>query len=191
MAFLTESELKKIPFKHCGNDVKISSRAAIYNPELISIGDHSRIDDFSILSGNVEIGRCVHIAAHSNISGGEKGILFDDFSGFAYGVLAFTQSDDYSGKYMTNPLIDKEFLGTKFARIEIGRHAIVGAHSVVFPGVILSTGCSVGAMSMVTKSTEEWSINFGVPSKKIKNRRKDVLELEKLFLEKHSLDWGN
>jgi galactoside O-acetyltransferase len=48
--------------------------------------------------------------------------------------------------------------------------------------VTLAEGTSVGAMSMVTKSTEPWSIYFGVPAKKIKNRRNDLLALEQQYL---------
>ncbi|CRY90904.1 hypothetical protein SynWH8103_00151 [Synechococcus sp. WH 8103] len=44
-------------------------------------------------------------------------------------------------------------------------------------------------MSMITKSTEEWSAYFGIPAKKIKERRRDLLDLEMEYLEnqqKHS-----
>ena len=68
------------------------------------------------------------------------------------------------------------------ARVEIGRHAIVGAGSVIFPGVILGEGSSVGSCSMITKSTEPWSVYFGVPAKKIKNRHRNLLDLEQDYL---------
>ena len=45
-----------------------------------------------------------------------------------------------------------------------------GANVVVNKGVIIKKGSVVGACSLVTKDTEEYSINFGVPSKKIKSR---------------------
>jgi galactoside O-acetyltransferase len=48
--------------------------------------------------------------------------------------------------------------------------------------VTLEEGTSVGAMTMVTKSTEPWSIYFGVPAKKIKDRRRDLLEMETAYL---------
>jgi galactoside O-acetyltransferase len=47
---------------------------------------------------------------------------------------------------------------------------------------VLAEGTSVGALSMVTKSTEEWSVYSGVPAKKIKDRRRDLLALEKEYL---------
>ena len=45
-------------------------------------------------------------------------------------------------------------------------------------------GTSVGALSLVRKKTEEWSIYLGNPAKKIASRKKDLLELEKQYLEK-------
>jgi hypothetical protein len=38
----------------------------------------------------------------------------------------------------------------------------------------------------VKNSTLSWSINAGVPAKKIKDRKKDLLELEKRFLEENN-----
>ena len=109
MAWLTKDELKKMQFKSLGNNVLISDKSAIYNPEMISIGDNSRIDDFCVISGNVTIGNNVHIAVFNNVAGGEVGIILDDFSGLAYGCHVFTQSDDYNGNTLTNPTVPDEF----------------------------------------------------------------------------------
>lgn len=68
----------------------------------------------------------------------------------------------------------------------VGRHCIVGTNLLVFPGVTLAEGCSVGAMSMVTKSTEPWSVYFGAPARKLKARRKDLLALEQEYLRKQA-----
>lgn len=109
MSFLSDSELRKIGFKKLGKNVKISEKASIYNPEKIEIGDNSRIDDFCLLSGKISIGNNVHIAAYCNIAGGIEGITFDDFSGLAYGCHVFSQSDDYTGRTLTNPTIPKKY----------------------------------------------------------------------------------
>lgn len=182
MAFLTEEQLKKINFKFLGKNVKISDKASLYEVEKISIGDNSRIDDFCVLSGKISIGKNVHIAVFCNLAGGEKGIEMEDFSGLAYGVNVFTQSDDYSGKTLTNPTIPDEYKKEIKKEIKICKHSIVGAGSIIFPGVILGEGTSIGAMTMITKSTDPWSIYFGIPGKKIKERKKDLLELEKKYL---------
>jgi acetyltransferase-like isoleucine patch superfamily enzyme len=52
----------------------------------------------------------------------------------------------------------------------------------VFPGTRIEDGCSIGAMSLVTKSTEPYTVYVGVPAKKIKSRKKSFLKFEKLLL---------
>lgn len=182
MAFLTETQLHDMGFKSLGKNVKISDKAAIYNCDRISIGDNTRIDDFCVISGSVTLGRNVHIAIFCNVAGGEPGITMEDFSGLAYGCQIFTQSDDYSGRTLTNPTVPAAYKKEAKAAIRIGRHVIVGTSSLVLPGVDLGDGCSVGALSMVTKSTEPWGIYFGAPAKRIKDRKKDLLELEAAYL---------
>lgn len=183
MPYYTEEELKKLGFKYIGKNVKISDKASIYNHEQIEISDNSRIDDFCVISGRIKIGRNVHIAPFCLVAGGEKGVIFEDFSGLAYQVQVFTQSDDYSGKTLTNPTIPIKYKKEAKKGIVIGKHVIVGAGSIIMPGVIIKEGTSIGAMSLIRKSTEEWSIYLGNPGKKIMNRKKDLLELEKEYLE--------
>lgn len=187
MSFLSTEQLTKMPFKFLGKNVKISDRASIYDPEEIEIGDNSRIDDFCVISGRVNIGRYVHIAVFCNISGGSEGIILNDFSGLAYGCHVFTQSDDYSGKTLTNPTVPSEYKSEIKQSINIGRHCIVGTASLIFPGVNLAEGTAVGAGSVLRKSTEEWSIYLGNPAKKIKSRSKELLELELKLIQKDRL----
>jgi galactoside O-acetyltransferase len=182
MAFLKQDQLERMGFKSLGKNVRISDKASLYNPEQMEIGDHSRIDDFCVVSGKVTMGRNVHIAVFCNEAGGEKGITFGDFSGLAYACHVFTPSDDYGGETLTNPTVPDQYKRETKAAIVIGRHSIVGTNSLVFPGVILAEGTSVGAHSMVTKSTEEWSIYFGTPAKRIKARKRELLTLEADYL---------
>lgn len=182
MAYLSRSELESLGFKSLGKNVKISDKASIYNHSDIEIDDNSRIDDFCVISGKVKIGKYVHIAPFCLVAGGEKGIIMEDFSGLAYKVQVFTQSDDYSGETLTNPTIPRRFKKEIKKEIYIGKHVIIGAGSIVLPGVHLAEGCSVGAMSLIRKSTESWGIYLGNPAKRIKNRKKDLLLLETQFL---------
>lgn len=182
MAFLSEEQIKRMGFRKLGRNVRISDKAAIYNADQIEIGDHSRIDDFCVVSGKVTIGRNVHLAVFCNVAGGVEGVTLEDFSGLAYGCHVFSQSDDYSGLSMTNPTVPAHYKRETRQAVTIGRHCIIGTNSLVFPGVRMAEGCSLGAMSMLTKSTEPWAIYFGVPAKKIKNRKRDLLELERAYL---------
>lgn len=182
MAYYTVDELDNLRFKHIGKNVKISNKASIYDTELIEIGDNSRIDDFCVVSGKIRIGRNVHITPMCLIAGGEKGIVFEDYATLAYNVQVFTQSDDYSGRTMTNSTIPAEYKNEYKKEVVIGKYSIIGAGSTIMPGVILAEGTSVGAMSLVNKSTTEWSVYFGIPAKLYKKRSKELLNLEKEYL---------
>lgn len=182
MAYLTQQRLAALGFLSLGKNVRVSDKAAIYNPELISIGDNSRIDDFSIVSGKVSIGCFCHITPMCLLAGGAPGITLDDFCTLAYGVKIFAQSDDYSGETMVNSLIPKKFKNEFFAPVLLSRQTIVGAGAIIMPGVHLAEGCSVGAMSLVTKNTQPWGIYVGIPAKRKKDRKRDLLNLEQQFL---------
>lgn len=182
MGYLSREQAEQLGFKFIGKNVKISDKCSIYEPENISIGDNSRIDDFSVISGKVTLGRNVHITPQCLLAGGEKGILMEDFSALAYGVKVFTQSDDYSGSYMTNPTLPRIYTKVTKRQVCIGRHSIVGTNSVILPGSILKNGVSVGAVSLVQGLLREWSIYSGNPAIFIRERKRDLLFLENKYL---------
>ena len=183
MAYYSKEQLKELGFKRIGKNVKISDKASIYNHEQIEIDDNSRIDDFCVISGKVIMGKNVHITPMCLIAGGEEGIIFEDFTTLAYGVKIFTQSDDYSGQTLVNSTIPKKFKNEFKKEILIQKHSIVGAGTIVLPGVTLTEGTSIGANSLILKSTEPWKIYAGSPAKIIRNRMKNLLELEKQYLD--------
>lgn len=183
MAYLSDLQLQSMGFKSLGKQVKISDRASIYNADHIEIGDYSRIDDFCVISGKIKVGRNVHITPQCLVAGGLPGIAIEDFVALAYGVKVFTQSDDYSGLKMTNSTVPKKYKNEFMATVTICKHSIIGAGSIIMPGVQINQGSSIGANSLLLMSTEPWSIYAGSPAIKIKNRKRDLLELEKEYLE--------
>ena len=182
--FYSMDELRQMGFKHLGGeDILISRKASIYRPERMSFGNHVRIDDFCLLSGGVAFGNYIHIAAYSAFFGGNCSITMDDFSGLAYRCTIVASSDDYSGMYLTNPTVNSIYRKCTTESIHIGKHVVLGAGSIVLPGIDLGEGCSFGAMSLVNKSTEPWGMYVGAPCKRIRERRQDMLNLERRFLE--------
>lgn len=182
MGFYTREELNKIGIKSIGENVLISDKCSIYSPEKISIGNNVRIDDFCILSGDIKIGNHVHIAAFGAYYGA-AGIQIDDFSTTSSRVTIYSQSDDYSGESMSNPMIPDKYKKVEYGKVIIEKHCIIGSGTVILPGVILKEGSAVGALSLIKKSTEEWTIYAGAPAKKLKNREKKILKLEKELAE--------
>ncbi len=182
MAYYTTKQLENYGFKSIGKNVKISDKASIYNCDQIEIDDYSRIDDFCVISGNLKIGRNVHITPHCIVAGGFPGIIIENFSTLAYNCKIFSQSDDYSGETMTNSTIPKKYKKETLKKVIIKKHSIIGSGSIVMPGVTIAVGTAIGANSLVLRSTSPWEIYAGSPAKKIKNRKKNLLLLEKQFI---------
>ena len=184
--YYSRNELKKIKFLSIGTNVLIKKNVSMYFVENISIGSNVRIDDNVIIVASkkefpVKIGNYVHIASNCYLAGSD-GIEMMDFTTLAPGVLIFSGSDDYSGKKLTNPMVGKPYIGGKSGKVTLGKHVIIGAGSIVLPDVTIKQGSSVGALSLVNKDLKDWGVYFGIPVKKMKNRHKDILKLEKKFL---------
>ncbi len=184
MAFLTPAALAAMGFASLGEDVCISDKASIYGTERIEIGSHVRIDDFCVISagvGGIKIGSYIHIAPAANIVGAAS-ITFDDFSGLSGRVSVYSSSDDYSGATLTNPTVPDEFKSVRSRPVHIGRHVIVGCGAVILPGTHLREGCAVNALSLVAGQWPPFTIVGGVPATRLKDRKQDLLELERQFL---------
>ena len=182
MAYLSETDLEAMGFAALGRNVKISDKASIYMPEQMSIGDNCRIDDFCVVSGRITMGRNVYIGPLSLVAGGSPGITFGDFVTFAWRTQVFSQSDDYSGETMTNPTVPARYKAEIKKAVHVGRHSIVGAGSIIGPGVQLAEGTSVGAASLVLRDTDPWSIYVGNPARRLKNRDRSLLAHEAAYL---------
>lgn len=182
MSYLTEDEITQIGFRRVGKNLQISRKASIYRPETIEIGDNCRIDDFCVISGSIIIGNFVYLAPFCLLNGGEIGIEFDDFSCLSYRVQVFSQSDDYTGGAMVSPIIPSKYKKETRAKVWVNRQVLIGAGSIILPGVDLAEGTAIGAMTLVKESTAPWGIYAGNPCRRLSDRSKDLLDLERQFL---------
>lgn len=177
--FFDVKKLKKV-----GHNVIIGKTVRIRYPELVEIGDNVIIDDFSYISTALKIDSYVHISAGAKIIGGRESLVtFGSFSTLAPQVVLSAGSDDYHAGIAT-PLVPSEFKGdVEYGHIEIGRHCIVGAGSVILPNVKMLEGSSIGALSMTKKDLKAWTLYAGVPAREIAQRQKEkIKELERKFI---------
>ena len=184
MAWLTYEQMKKMGFACLGNNVRLSNKASYYNCKDIRLGNNVRVDDFCVLSagiGGIDIGNYVHIAVFSSIIGAGN-ISLADFCNISSRVAMYSSNDDYSGATLTNPTVPSEFTNVQHAYVAIGRHVIIGSGSIVLPGVALEEGVAVGALSLVKNDCKSYGYYAGVPAKRIGERRRDLLELEKKLI---------
>lgn len=184
MSFLTESQLNSIGFLSVGKNVFISDKCSIYNAKNIRIGDNVRIDDFCILSAGTKgifIGNNVHIACYAALIGSEE-IHVSDFAGISSRTIVYSSTDDYVGPFLTNPTVPDLYKNVINKRVEIGRHVVIGAGSIILPGSYLMDFSSVGAMSLINGQVPSFCVFAGIPAKKIKDRDRGIKETEKKYL---------
>ncbi len=190
MAWLTNDQAREMGFACFGNNVMLSDKASYYNCKNIRLADNVRVDDFCILSagmGGIDIGNYIHIAAFSSLIG-VGNISIANFCNISSRVSIYSSNDDYSGASMTNPTVPPEFTNVQHADVKIGRHVIIGSGSIILPGVTLEDGVAVGALSLVKKDCKSFGIYIGVPAKRIGERKRDLLELEKKLTNSISSD---
>lgn len=177
--FYSEEELKQLGIAEYGEDVHIGRHAVLYHPEQLHIGSHVRIDDFTIISGRVMLRDYIHISHFCGLYGAEKGIELSDYTCLSSRVSVYATSDDYSGETMTNPMVPFPYHCRHIeGAVRIEKHGLVGCGSVILPGVVLREGCSVGSMSLIRESTEEYGIYAGIPARRIRERSRKLKELE-------------
>ncbi len=176
--FYSQTELQQLGLKSFGHNVLISRKCSIYGAENISVGNNVRIDDFCILSGNITVGNYVHISAFNALYG-RFGIEIGDFCGISPRCTLFSASDDFSGQHMVSPMVPEELISLSTGKIILNKYCQIGANSIVMPNIVFEEGAVCGAFSFVNKALDAWSINAGIPCKKIKNRDKNILNLVK------------
>jgi acetyltransferase-like isoleucine patch superfamily enzyme len=167
-------------FREIGVDVNIDPDARFFRAQNITIGNHVRIDAQVIISAShpVTIGDYVHLSAGSKIfaSGGE--VIMADFSAISSDTKVYTATDDFVGGALTNPTVPKRFRAVETGPVVIGRYVVIGAGSVVLPGVTLHEGAAVGALSLVRADVGRGEVVAGVPARVITHR--DVARLRAL-----------
>lgn len=161
----------------CGVDVEIYPLAKIAKSDVITIGQHSQIDDFTFIYGGlgIKIGRYVHIASFVSIIGGGE-LVVGDYVSIACGARILTGTDSYYGGKRMSTVLPEEQRNIIRGRIVIEKDAFIGTNAVIHPNVTIGEGAIIGSNSLVLKDVESWSINVGSPCKKVGERPRVVVE---------------
>lgn len=128
-------------------DVVIHHGAEIRAAYKVSIGEGSIIGDEAKLDGRREI----DIGRHVNLS---------------TGVWIWTLDHDPQSPYFTSR--------GRGGKVTIGDRAWLSAGAIVLPGSTIGEGAVVAAGSVVAGDLEPYSVNAGVPARKVGERNRDL-----------------
>lgn len=168
--------------------VKTFEFTKIMGIENIEFGKNIIIDDFTLIyaTAPMKIGSYVHIANFTSITGGAE-LIIGDFVAISQGCRILTGTDDFVDWGFGNSTIDEKYRNTKRKPVKIGKFCIIGANTVILPGVTIGEGATVGAGSVVTKDLKPWGVY--ISNEKIKERNKvDALKTYNTFLQERKAD---
>lgn len=175
------NETRHLVFAYAGEDIIIRPTAKLVGAEKMTIGDHAKIDDFTLIAAgdDLRIGSFCHVGAYTSILGGGD-FRMGDFSSLSAGVRLWTGSDDFKGEAMGNSAIPRKYRKVNMDGVVMGEHSLVGSGAIVLPGVNIGVGAAVGAGALVTGDLAPWTIYAGSPARKIGTRRSDIIhEMER------------
>ena len=159
----------KLPNITIGDNVKILGNIDLRtreNGKIFFKNDTLIEEDCRFVSardGVIEIGQGTKVCADCIINGGEDIIIGKNC---IIGKNTSINSNSHS-------MLKKETIlnqGFDLKPVIIGDDCWTGINSVITYGVTLEKGTVIGANSLINKDTEEYSINVGLPAKKIRNR---------------------
>lgn len=133
----------------------------------------STLDDYSYTAGHNSIiystiGKFVNIAAMVRINPGNHPMdrVCQHHMMYRRKQYGLSEFDDTSF-----------FQWRKSQPCVVGHDVWIGHSAIILPGVTLGHGCVVGAGAVVTHDLEPYSINVGVPARRIRFRfREDIIE---------------
>jgi len=152
-----------------GDNVSIFGNIDLRNREngRIIIESNVKFDNnvriVSARNGTIKIGEGSAIGPYSIINGGGN-VIIGKKTIFAKNISI--NANDHEHKKFTN-IMDQGFV---YGDVIIEDDIWLGANVCINKGVTIKKGSIVGANAVVTKNTDLYSINAGVPSKKISER---------------------
>lgn len=132
----------------------------------LTMGKDCRIDAYVTITGDVTIGDNVHIGVGVCIFGG-GGVTIGDMVSLSPGCKIFTATEDANSGMLSNPTLKHRY--AKTAPVVIGHRSVIGANSIILPGVTIPDDTQVGALSLVNQSIPA-GIHAGIPTRRLRNK---------------------
>jgi len=142
-------------------DLRIRENGKISFHDNVTIEENCRF--VSARDGLISIGENTKILSYTTINGGSDVLIGKN-------CLIGKNTSINSNSHLISKKMEIVNQGYNIAPVVIEDDCWTGINSVITMGVIIKKGSIVGANSLVNKSTDEYSINVGLPSTKKKFR---------------------
>lgn len=183
--------------RHVGRKVTFGIGVQVVNPEFVSIGDNTWIDDYVILlagppgeraalthkpnaaytgaAGELRIGRNCHIAPHVVIQA-HGGVWIGDGCGVASGARIYSLSHHYRNSrdpadarvYKFSPRVPAEEQALIASPTVMEDATAVALNSILLPGATLREGAWLGVLSATSGEVPANTVASGNPAKVVK-----------------------
>ena len=70
----------------------------------------------------------------------------------------------------------EQFTNVISGKVILKKFSQLAANTIVLPNIIIGEGAVTGALSLVNKNLEPWTINTGIPINRTRPRKKGLLE---------------
>lgn len=123
-----------------------------------NIDQSSRVDDFCIISGNVEIGKNCHIGPFGILSGKNGLIKIGNNVGISARASIYSGTENFFSNKSGNPTIDGHKRDVIYGSVIIEDFVIIGSGVILMPNIVIHEGASIAAGSIITKDIPRGAI---------------------------------
>lgn len=156
-----------------GAGTEFYAPVVVLRPEVVAVGDQSRVDSFVKLEGGLglTIGRQTHVASFAHLGVGGGRLVVGDAVGICSGAKVLSGTALPEGRSMSAAA---PALWQSIVRgvTTIGDYACICTNAVVLPGVTIGTGAIVAAGAVVTGDVPPWEVWAGVPARRVRQRER-------------------
>jgi acetyltransferase-like isoleucine patch superfamily enzyme len=144
-----------------GKQSFIDIGVVLSGPKNIKIGNFTWIDSYVVISallGEISIGNNCHVAPNV-VMGSRAPIRIGNRVGIGSGTKIYSNSEKViNNKFLAGPMIPESDKGFYTAPVIIEDDVMVGANTIILPGVTIGKGAVLGAGSIITKNVESWAV---------------------------------